>query len=416
MSDTFIDNTWDRILNLPDAPMADFNRELAGYTFDTHGTGDDYEVGMFPPADRLLDTLPALSGLSRPSFPFIDLSTMPDKTPKPRAALTIMGPPPTPTPTSHFVLKDLNTFPPVHMDFSMMEGTPLHPDDFCIAADRKRGLYNNETRALIGNSGTERVKRLVGRPKKVKENVSPTDDASTTSKAHYNGDDLISIAHAVVDVNPFIAPYGKKGIAWQEVVDKLVDQNFCHKAVNVVTVQHKAEALISYKKDPLSKHKNLANVIGDGKSAVRLVLALRPAHRLMAPSTESRTRTYEAPVHPNRESKLPNPVSHQTHAAYAPHPTLHITSTTRPTMVQPPLNALIVRNPFPRVRTPHTSAALHATAHENGTDQPIAGILGLVSSSHTQEVTNTRTQASSGPVSTHPSHSKPTHPGASSNQ
>jgi hypothetical protein len=48
---------------------------------------------------------------------------------------------------------------------------------------------------------------------------------------------------------------------------------------------------------------------------------LHPAHRLMAPSTESRTRTYEAPVHPNRESKLPNPVSHQTHAAYAPHPT-----------------------------------------------------------------------------------------------
>jgi hypothetical protein len=60
---------------------------------------------------------------------------------------------------------------------------------------------------------------------------------------------------------------------------------------------------------------------------------LHPAHHLMAPSTESRTRTYKAPVHPNRESKLPNPVSHQTHAAYAPHPTLCVACTTRPTMV-----------------------------------------------------------------------------------
>lgn len=65
--------------------------------------------------------------------------------------------------------------------------------------------------------------------------------------------------------------------------------------------------------------------------AVRLVLVLHPAHCLMAPSTESWTRTYEAPAHPNRESKLPNPVSHQTHAAYAPHPTPCIVRTTRPT-------------------------------------------------------------------------------------
>jgi hypothetical protein len=71
----------------------------------------------------------------------------------------------------------------------------------------------------------------------------------------------------------------------------------------------------------------------DLEDAVRLVLVLRPAHRLMAPSTESRTSTYEVPVHPNRESKLPNPVSHQMHAAYAPHPTLGIARITRPTMV-----------------------------------------------------------------------------------
>jgi hypothetical protein len=83
-----------------------------------------------------------------------------------------------------------------------------------------------------------------------------------------------------------------------------------------------------------------------------------------------------------------------------------------------PLNALIIRNPFPRVRTPHTSTAPRAMAHENGTGQPLVGILDLVSSSHTREVTNTRTQASSDPVSTHPNHLKPTQtrPDVSSNQ
>jgi hypothetical protein len=65
-------------------------------------------------------------------------------------------------------------------------------------------------------------------------------------------------------------------------------------------------------------------------------------------------------------------------------------------------------NSFSTSLHPHTSVASRAMAHEKGTDQPIAGILGLVSSSHTQEVANTRTQALSNPVSTHPYHSKPT--------
>jgi hypothetical protein len=94
-----------------------------------------------------------------------------------------------------------------------------------------------------------KVKRPVGRPKKNKESASLTEDASSaTSRAHYTGDDLINIARMVVDVNPYIAPYGKKGIAWQQVIDKLVEQNFRHKTINTVTVQHKADALVSYKK------------------------------------------------------------------------------------------------------------------------------------------------------------------------
>jgi hypothetical protein len=65
---------------------------------------------------------------------------------------------------------------------------------------------------------------------------------------------------------------------------------------------------------------------------VRLVLVLRPAHHLMAPSTEPRTRTYEVPIHPNQESKLPNPDSHQNvrslrSPSNPPHRTYHLRHT-----------------------------------------------------------------------------------------
>ncbi|KAJ7240707.1 hypothetical protein C8J57DRAFT_1370527 [Mycena rebaudengoi] len=91
----------------------------------------------------------------------------------------------------------------------------------------------------------------------------------------YSGDDLIAIARAVVDVNPYIAPYGKKGLAWQEIAETLRNQrNFHHKSINATTVQHKADALLSYKKDPQGNAKNLAKVIGDGKSASITIAAL----------------------------------------------------------------------------------------------------------------------------------------------
>jgi hypothetical protein len=142
--------------------------------------------------------------------------------------------------------------------------------------------------------------------------------------------------------------------------------------------------------------------------SVRLVLVPCPAQCLMAPSTEPWMRTYEVPVHPNRESKLPNPDSHQTHAAYGPHPTFHIVRTTRPTSHDTRWTLPLPELCLCTTPTSLTNTAPCAAAHKNGTDQPMAGILGLVSSSHTREVTNTRTQASSDPLSTHPKHSKPT--------
>jgi hypothetical protein len=117
-------------------------------------------------------------------------------------------------------------------------------------------------------------------------------------------------------------------------------------------------------------------------TGVRLVLVLCPAHLLIAPSTELRTRTYEVPIRPNRESKLPNPDSDQTHAAYGPHPTLHIVRTTRPTSHETGWTLPLPEFRLCTTRTSLMNTAPHATPHENGTVQPIAGILALVSSSH----------------------------------
>ncbi|KAJ6631093.1 hypothetical protein B0H10DRAFT_2183575 [Mycena sp. CBHHK59/15] len=70
-----------------------------------------------------------------------------------------------------------------------------------------------------------------------------------------------------LDMNPFLAPHGQKGPAWQQVCDDLIKQNFCHKTISAASLQHKVEALVSYKKDPNGKHKNLSNIIREGTSA-----------------------------------------------------------------------------------------------------------------------------------------------------
>ncbi|KAJ6468104.1 hypothetical protein C8R47DRAFT_1223396 [Mycena vitilis] len=274
MSDNLTNQTWEHTLRLPDAPVDDFNRELAGFTFESHGTGDDFEVEAFPPVHQLLDHIPASWA---PNLPFVDFSTLPAITPDRHNGLTVMGPPPTPTPATRFTLRDLNAFPQVGPDYSPLTYPPHRPDDFRVAADRKRGLCDDETRARIGGSGaTEKVKRPLGRPRKQKENASPTDesDAVPGRRHTYNGDDHVAIARVVVDMNPWIAQHGQKGVIWQRCVEKLLALGFRHNNINATTLQHKCEALISYKKDPQGKNKKLANILGDGKSAGILIAAL----------------------------------------------------------------------------------------------------------------------------------------------
>ncbi|KAJ7888165.1 hypothetical protein B0H14DRAFT_3430357 [Mycena olivaceomarginata] len=240
MSESFVSSTWEQFLNLPNAPVDDFNRELAGYTFETHGTGDDLEVEAFPPPDRLMSTPLASSRDSGLSHPFHDLST-------------------TPIPLC-IVLKDLNTFPPFGVDTLPFEHPPARADKFCVATDTKFS-NDDEKRAFVAQNGPTKAKRPVGRPKKQKEDIpsaSPANGGAST-QVQYTGDDLILLTREVVNVNPFIAAYGQKGASWQQIVDNLEERGFCHK-ITAANVQHKAEALISYKKDPNGKNKNLAKV------------------------------------------------------------------------------------------------------------------------------------------------------------
>ncbi|KAJ6628626.1 hypothetical protein B0H10DRAFT_2209528 [Mycena sp. CBHHK59/15] len=237
----YTDNTWDRILSTPIPPLQDLASEFPGYTFNSSGW--DKEMADATGSSLSLDTLHTPTQ----PMPSIDITTLSCQAPMTINPLTVLGTQQTPSPMSCFVLSDLNTFPPFNPDLSTTEHPPICPDNLRVAADRKR-VRNREKAA-----GWQ---------------------AQEAEGEHSCGNDLIMIVHTIVDVNPHIAPYGKKGAAWQQVVAELQSQNSRHKSLNAVTVQHKAEAFIGYKKDPNGKYKNMLNIIGDDKSASITIGAL----------------------------------------------------------------------------------------------------------------------------------------------
>jgi hypothetical protein len=118
-----------------------------------------------------------------------------------------------------------------------------------VAANRWRALITNDNvRKAIGRGGAQTMadgkeqEKKRGRPRKEKENGGEGDTG--TKKGGFTGEDLIIVACAVTDANPYIA----SGQAWQQVVDALRAQDFRHTTISAASVQHKAEALISYKK------------------------------------------------------------------------------------------------------------------------------------------------------------------------
>ncbi|KAJ7846494.1 hypothetical protein B0H14DRAFT_3454379 [Mycena olivaceomarginata] len=276
-------NSWEPLFNGPNPPLAGLARDFEGYSFDTSGFGKDLEVEITQlPSERAktatTDTIndaPSSPSPFPPSpfestpYPFVDLSTLPTRTPV-RAPNTLMishpfsVPRPTPLPTP-FVICDMNVFPALPGADADFQYPPARPDEFRVAADaHKHGLCDNEMRRAIGNSGAN------------KENpVAAADKIAKPGKSKFNGNDLIGFVRATVDCNPWLATHGKKGLAWEETLECYTNQSDCrHPNITAAALQHKCEAMISFKKDPKGKNKNLAKVIGVGTSASITIAAL----------------------------------------------------------------------------------------------------------------------------------------------
>jgi hypothetical protein len=70
---------------------------------------------------------------------------------------------------------------------------------------------------------------------------------STIGTKKFTPDDLIEIARAVIDKNPFMEPYKRHTVAWEHVRTHLMGHGFCHN-ISTDVLHQKANALILYKK------------------------------------------------------------------------------------------------------------------------------------------------------------------------
>lgn len=68
-----------------------------------------------------------------------------------------------------------------------------------------------------------------------------------TKRRKFTGMDLVQIARAVNEVNPWVAVHGEKGKAWEKVNALLIKTEFRHK-LNGEGIRQKAEGLVGYRK------------------------------------------------------------------------------------------------------------------------------------------------------------------------
>ncbi|KAF8239192.1 hypothetical protein L208DRAFT_1374804 [Tricholoma matsutake] len=96
------------------------------------------------------------------------------------------------------------------------------------------------------------------------------------SKKKYSSEDLVTIAHAVVEEMPFLAAHGEKARTWAKVSNNLCENGF-HHSMNTDLVHHKAEALVHYKKNPAStdeKVQAVADLLKGFTDAITIVALL----------------------------------------------------------------------------------------------------------------------------------------------
>ncbi|KAJ7691355.1 hypothetical protein B0H17DRAFT_1133872 [Mycena rosella] len=276
------DNPWDRLMTMPPPSLAELASDFEGYSFDTSGWGEDQEIEVtsLPPhmEAQVAAATRALAAPPAPALPCLDLSSF--STPKRQQSTLDIS-----RITPALNLPNLNSFPPFPViDADQQNASLPYVPDVLRASQvaAASGRYASDVAAnrsfggFVGNveaserppTIVEKPQRKRGRSKKDKENEE------TGASKGYTGEELITLARVVIDADPFMRPHGQKGGAWQEITETLRQRNFRPTSISAASVQHKVEALVAYKKDPAGKHKNLANVIGEGTAASITIGAL----------------------------------------------------------------------------------------------------------------------------------------------
>ncbi|KAJ7042822.1 hypothetical protein C8F04DRAFT_1175925 [Mycena alexandri] len=143
-----------------------------------------------------------------------------------------------------------------------------------LSVNRDRANARGDTLPLTG--GNKLGKQATTATEQDKENVESRQEEGGEEKAKYTGPRLIILARAAVDAQPFLAAHGEKGSSWQSVVNIMkLDKEFRNTSLTANSVQHKAEALVAFKKNPnAQKSKKLSSIIGQGTSSGIIIGAL----------------------------------------------------------------------------------------------------------------------------------------------
>ncbi|KAJ3780581.1 hypothetical protein GGU10DRAFT_337053 [Lentinula aff. detonsa] len=108
-----------------------------------------------------------------------------------------------------------------------------------------------------------------------KENEGIKNTTKTKKRQSWTGADLIALARAVLEKEPFVQPHRKKGKVWDDIKEILVAEKSITANTHATAVQHKAESLVSYWKNPKStdgRIKSIAKIFKD-RPAYKITIA-----------------------------------------------------------------------------------------------------------------------------------------------
>ncbi|KAJ7453462.1 hypothetical protein FB451DRAFT_1281342 [Mycena latifolia] len=265
------DNHWDRILNRSPS-LVELADNFPEYSWDTSGWAEDCErEAASLPARTEVASRASAPAAAAPSFPTDDFSAFNMETP--RRDQVPFGAPFANTPED-FPSSPLEAFhvrtPHLVAANRRFDAANKHADRLLAGhqplADRRapladaanmphgpipslhvRARPSDDVRKLIGQSSAEGKPVATGGRKPRAKGAKPHEDKDP--RTSIDGDDLLLIGRAVVQLQPFLAGHGDVTNAWKGVNTYLRAKGFQHD-VSYNTIQNKAKALIAYKKDP----------------------------------------------------------------------------------------------------------------------------------------------------------------------